>query len=260
MEKVIESIKKKIDEDLFAELIIIYGFLDTNYDAEETVYKNSEIRFKCGGRNLATIRADEKNPAVLIIFGKAERDRFELLRDEFSQFIQNKYDNSKTYHDGKWMLIEIENTGQATEIIKLITIKKKPNPKTISMCGFKCGLCKAFIKNVRKNDQRQEQQNVWGKYYKLNVSIEEMKCDGCRSKKNGAKLMDSGCPVRSCVMDKKAGSCADCSEYPCETFFQREGHCYADAMNMHKEDFSEEEFETYLRAFDNKTRIDRMRN
>ncbi len=260
MEKVLGLIEKEIDKGLFAELIKIYSFIDTNYNAEETVYKDSEIRFKCGGKNLATVRVNGKVLSVLIIFGKAQRDKFDIVRNTFSQYIQNIYDSSKTYHDGKWMSVEIKNSKQASEIIEMIKIKKQPNPKTISMCGYKCGLCKAYIKNVRKNDQRQEQQNVWKKYYKLNISTDDMKCDGCRSEMKEARCLDSGCPVRSCVTDKKIGSCANCGDYPCEIFFQREGLCYANAKDMQKESISEEEFETYLRAFDNKTRLDRLRS
>lgn len=42
----------------------------------------------------------------MIIFGKAERDKFENSREEFSEYINSFYDNTKQYHDGKWLYID----------------------------------------------------------------------------------------------------------------------------------------------------------
>ena len=66
---------------------------------------------------------------ALIIFGKKEREKFEESGDMFSDYINGFYTNSKTYHDGKWMFIDVVDTAYVTDIISLINIKKKPNNK-----------------------------------------------------------------------------------------------------------------------------------
>ena len=47
----------------------------------------------------------------------------------FSKYICDYYDNSKNYHDGKWMYIDVTDLEQLEEVKRLIQIKKKPNRK-----------------------------------------------------------------------------------------------------------------------------------
>lgn len=65
--------------------------------------------------------------AFLIIFGKKERDAFEVCRTEFFRYMLDCYENAGTYHDGKWMFIDVQTPEQLEEVKKLILIKKKPN-------------------------------------------------------------------------------------------------------------------------------------
>ena len=65
----------------------------------------------------------------LIIFGKKEREYFEIQKNEFPKYVCDCYDHSKTYHDGKWMFMNVNSLEQLEEVKKLIQIKKKPNRK-----------------------------------------------------------------------------------------------------------------------------------
>jgi predicted GIY-YIG superfamily endonuclease len=51
-------------------------------------------------------------------------------------------------HDGKWLLIRVDNLKTLEAVKKLILIKKKPNRKPLSKdnalygkCGLRCDLC-----------------------------------------------------------------------------------------------------------------------
>lgn len=65
----------------------------------------------------------------MIILGKAEREKFEDDRQKFSIEVQKIYDEAKTYHDGKWIMFEVENSSMFEDFIKLLAIKRRPNRK-----------------------------------------------------------------------------------------------------------------------------------
>jgi hypothetical protein len=76
-----------------------------------------------------TLSLKSETVGVLIIFGKEEREKFEADRKSFSQFIQDHHDHTKTFHDGKWMFIDVNSVDIAREIVRLVYIKKIPNRK-----------------------------------------------------------------------------------------------------------------------------------
>jgi len=125
------------------------------------------------------------------------------------------------------------------------------------MCGYRCDLCKAFAPNVKKNDQREKLLQMWNKYYGGfdDWKIEDVYCDGCRCDKPNAKRIDMGCPVRKCVVEKGLNHCGDCEDYPCAIFDQRGGLTFDEAKSKLGDEFDASEYEEYLRAFDNKTRL-----
>ena len=80
-----------------------------------------------------------------LIFGKAEREKFEARRSEFPKMIQDIYDSSQTHYDGKWMLIPVPDLETLEAVKSLILIKKNPNRKPFpkdraiySDCGMRC--------------------------------------------------------------------------------------------------------------------------
>lgn len=65
----------------------------------------------------------------MIIFGKAEREKFESNREQYSLVIKEIYDNTETFHDGKWMMFEPKTQDNFDDFKKLLAIKRKPNKK-----------------------------------------------------------------------------------------------------------------------------------
>lgn len=144
--------------------------------------------------------------------------------------------------------------------VKLVEQLASPaDTEAITMCGYRCDLYKAYAGNIQKQDERQMLSDMWKKYYDLDIRPEDMWCDGCRCTLEDARRIDRTCPVRVCVLAKQINSCADCGQYPCEVFMQREGLSIEKAHAKLGERFCEREYETYLFAFDNRTRLDRIR-
>lgn len=88
-----------------------------------------EYKYRRGGKTLCTLYAKENVFGFLVIFGKEERAKFEANRNDYSQEVQRVYDESMTYHDGKWMMFELTDTSLFPDMEKLLLIKRKPNKK-----------------------------------------------------------------------------------------------------------------------------------
>ena len=63
----------------------------------------------------------------MIIFGKDERTEFEESRESFSAEVQKIYDESKTYHDWKWVMFYPGDESLFSDFMRLLAIKRKPN-------------------------------------------------------------------------------------------------------------------------------------
>jgi len=125
-------------------------FMRGKYAADEVGNGKDELKFRRGGKTILAIYIREDRFDFLVIFGKTEREKFEEQRNNFSKKIQNIYDDSKTYHDGKWMLIPIADLETLEEVKKMILIKKKPNrkpfPKETACPNHPCGKAHAGIR------------------------------------------------------------------------------------------------------------------
>ena len=130
----------------------------------------------------------------------------------------------------------------------------------LTMCGYRCDLCKAFSQNIEKKDERGKLSAAWKKYYGLNIPAADIYCDGCRCSKPDAKRLDMDCPVRNCVIKKGVLYCGQCNEYPCETFNQRKGLTYDEAKQQQGEIFDPNDYNDFLLAFDNQSTLNQYKN
>ena len=154
-----------------------------------------------------------------IILGKDERDKFEARRSEFPESIQDLYDNERTLHDGKWLLIRVEDMETLEVVKKLILIKKKPNRKPFpkedavySDCGHRCDLCIHYDGGTISEEFRIELKECLMRVYGGNW--EDIKlCSGCS---NGGFSGNFDCDQRKCAAAKEIDKCINCGEYPCE--------------------------------------------
>ncbi|MBB2181451.1 DUF3788 domain-containing protein [Lachnospiraceae bacterium MD1] len=87
-----------------------------------------EHKYRRGGKTLCTLYAKDNCFCLQLVFGKAERDKFENEQHTYSEEIQSIYNNSTTYHDGKWMSFE-PDISQLEDIGRLLRIKRRPNKK-----------------------------------------------------------------------------------------------------------------------------------
>ena len=85
-----------------------------------------EYKYRRGGKTLCALYARENCVGFMIIFGKEERFQFEQEKERYAKEIQRVYEESQTYHDGKWLMFEPTDTSLFDDFIRLLRQKRKP--------------------------------------------------------------------------------------------------------------------------------------
>ena len=107
-------------------------FMRGKYVLDEVAGKYYDIdclKFRQGKKTILSINIHEDHYDFQIIYGKAEREKFEARLAEFPATIQELYKQSKALHDGLWMLIRVDNLEMLEALKQMIMIKKRPNRK-----------------------------------------------------------------------------------------------------------------------------------
>ena len=194
-------------------------FIRGKYVLDEAGDGKDELKFRCGRKTVLTIYIRNDRYDFLVIFGKAEREKFEARRSEFPKKIQDIYNNSKTYHDGKWMMIPVTDLETLETIKQMIIMKKNPNRKPFSKeqaiysdCGHRCDLCVHYTGETISDELRKELQERIKRVYEV-PDAEFPPCDGCCNGGIGGK---HDCDQKKCAKEKRFDKCIDCSKYPCD--------------------------------------------
>lgn len=191
-------------------------FMRGKYRLDEIGDGKDELKFRQGQKTVLTVYTHEDRFTFLIIFGRKEREIFEAQIDGCSDYMRDYYNNSKTYHDGKWMFIDVTAMEQLDEVKKLIEIKRKPNRKPFSkenavysQCGQRCDLCVHFVGTT--DEQRAVMvpypNKMWG------IGDWSMRCGGCYSEDCYCK--NDLCHAKKCAAEKGIPECKECSSFPC---------------------------------------------
>ena len=88
-----------------------------------------EYKYRRGGKTLCSLYAKDNRIGFMIIFGKNEREKLEEIRDTLSDAVCRRYDEAKTYRDGKWVMFEPTDISEFDDYMKLLAVKRKPNRK-----------------------------------------------------------------------------------------------------------------------------------
>ncbi len=121
-----------LGQTLFDVWVKLTHLIESRYDMELLWNKGGkkwiyEYKYRRNGKSLCALYAKEDTFGFMVIFGKYERAKFESNRNDYSIEVQRIYDESTTYHDGKWMMFELTDTSLFSDMEKLLEIKRKPN-------------------------------------------------------------------------------------------------------------------------------------
>ena len=197
----------------------IMRFMRGKYFLDEVLgkyYERDCLRFRQGKKTIVSIHMHEDHYDFQVIYGKAEREKFETMRDEFPPYIIELYDKAHTYHDGKWMLIRVDTLETLEAVKKMILLKKNPNRKPFSKekavygkCGHRCDLCIHFTGGIIIEEHRKELEERYTRIY--GNADWSMRCSGCGTPGCHTQL----CAQLKCAREKGGDTCVSCKQYPC---------------------------------------------
>ena len=129
-----EQMTTLVGESLYEIWNQLRALIDEKYDMDCLWNKGGkawtyEYKYRRGGKTLCALYARENCIGFMIILGKDERLKFEQDRANYGEEVQRIYDETETYHDGKWMMFEPVDTSMFDDFVRLLRIKRKPNRK-----------------------------------------------------------------------------------------------------------------------------------
>lgn len=129
-----EELTALVGQSLYDVWNKLCALIDENYDMERSWNQGGkawkyEYKYRRGGKTLCALYARENCVGFMVVLGKDERLKFEADKENYSKEVQEVYDNTHTYHDGKWVMFEPTDTMLFDDFIRLLSVKRKPNKK-----------------------------------------------------------------------------------------------------------------------------------
>lgn len=110
----------------------LLAFIDATYPGVfkgEWLYGGSRhgwsLRFK-KSRSFCTLIPERERLQVLIVFGQAERDKAEVVLPDLATHVRDDFRQATTYHDGKWVLINVDSEEVLGDVQRLLKVKRRP--------------------------------------------------------------------------------------------------------------------------------------
>ena len=127
-----EALEALIGKELYDIWTSLHQLIEQKYNMEQMWNHGGkkwtyEYKYRRGGKTLCALYAKEQTIGFMVILGKDERTKFESMREMFSNAAQKIYDETTTFHDGKWLMFELKDTSLFNDIERLLSIKRKPN-------------------------------------------------------------------------------------------------------------------------------------
>lgn len=88
-------------------------------------HRGWSLRYK-KTRAFCTVTPGYRQLSVLVVMGRAEREKFEERRYSWRPQLVKRYEETRTYPDGKWLTIEISSEDDLDDLIALVSMKRPP--------------------------------------------------------------------------------------------------------------------------------------
>ncbi len=127
--KIVQFIGNRQVQDTWFDLLT---FLDNSYNLDKKILFGGKkygwaVQYKKNKKTIVTVFPERESFTVLLIFGKLELEKISENQVLFSENIITRINNTKQYHDGKWMWIRFNDERLLKDIKELIKVKRKPD-------------------------------------------------------------------------------------------------------------------------------------
>ena len=104
-----EQMTRLVGKPLYEIWTQLCALIDEKYDMDRLWGSGGkawtyEYKYRRGGKTLCALYARENCIGFMVILGKDERLKFEDDKEHYAPEVQNIYDGTPTYHDGKWLI------------------------------------------------------------------------------------------------------------------------------------------------------------
>ncbi|WP_273565672.1 DUF3788 domain-containing protein [Maribacter halichondriae] len=108
----------------------LHQFIEDNYDFKKELAFYSKnygwtVRYRKSKKTLVSCFPEKGAFSVLLVLGKKEANKVELVRDELNENFLSVFDETEQLHDGRWLWIRILTQQDLDALIKVIQIKKR---------------------------------------------------------------------------------------------------------------------------------------
>ena len=126
-----ETVIKFIGKQTSKAWIELRQFIEENYDFKpEIVFYGNKygwtVRYRKSGRTLCSLFPEKGAFTVLIVLGKKEVDKVVSISDDLSPRVRKMLSDTEQLHDGTWLWIRLMTIDDVDDIVKLLTVKRKP--------------------------------------------------------------------------------------------------------------------------------------
>jgi len=83
------------------------------------------LRYK-KNRSFCTLVPEKNRCALVIVFGTDERAKVEAIKNSLTPKTRMEYDQTASFHDGKWLLLVIDTDRVITDVMQLLAVKRRP--------------------------------------------------------------------------------------------------------------------------------------
>ncbi|GKX56910.1 hypothetical protein SOASR030_30220 [Leminorella grimontii] len=129
----VRTLQNLLGNTLFSNQKKLIAEIESRYSLENVWHTGGkewtyELKFRKGSKTVCSLLFNEEALGFMVVFGKPEQAKFEALRGEFSAVIVEKFDAATAYHDGKWLLFDVQEALFA-DFMKLLGIKRRVDKK-----------------------------------------------------------------------------------------------------------------------------------
>lgn len=87
------------------------------------------LRYK-KSKSFCTFVPEKNRFLLVIVFGADERARVEGIRATLSKGTLQRFDEATTYHDGKWLVLPVEDEAAFADGQRLLVVKRSPRARS----------------------------------------------------------------------------------------------------------------------------------
>jgi hypothetical protein len=110
--------------------LAIQKFIDDNYKAKMQICYSCcsampgwNVKYKKSSKAICTLYPRGDYYAILIVLNSIDMEWFKGIRNDFTEYVINRYDNSGMINGTKWVMIDITDDDILSDIKSIIKLK-----------------------------------------------------------------------------------------------------------------------------------------